>query len=47
MPSQIKDFLDLVKQTRLKNGLPHQQLADKAGINRSTISLMESHQLVS
>ncbi|MCD4814684.1 helix-turn-helix transcriptional regulator [bacterium] len=46
MPSQIKAFLGLIKQTRLKKGLSHQQLADKAEINRSTVSLMESHQLV-
>jgi len=42
---QIVRFLDLVKEIRLEKGLSHQQLADLAKVHRSTISLMESHNM--
>ncbi len=43
---QIAAFLSLVKELRLKKELSHQQLADRAGVHRSTISLLESQQIV-
>jgi len=38
----VLELLKLMKERRLKLGLSHQQLADKAGVNRSMISLLES-----
>ena len=40
----VGELLKIMKERRLKLGLSHQQLADKAGVNRSTISLLESQQ---
>ncbi len=42
---EIIKFLDLIKETREKKNLTHQELADRTGVHRSTISLLESHQI--
>lgn len=43
MTKEVKAFLDLLKEERIKKKLSHQKLADKAGFNRSTIGLLENH----
>lgn len=43
LPKEVKDFLNLIKKLRLEKGMSHQKLANKAGLDRSTISLLESH----
>ena len=44
LPKEVKKFLSLIKKIRLEKGMSHQTLADKAGLSRATISLMESYQ---
>ena len=38
----VNDIIAKLKAARLEQGLSHEKLAEKAGLNRSTISLIES-----
>ncbi|MCD4813944.1 helix-turn-helix transcriptional regulator [bacterium] len=40
---EVEAFLNLIKKIRLEKKLSHQKLADKAGLSRSMIGLLESH----
>ena len=42
---EVKSFLDLLKKYRIDKKLSHQKLADKAGIHRSTIGLLENYSM--
>lgn len=42
----IFNLIELLKQERIKAGLSHEKLSQKAGIHRTTIGHIEAHQMV-
>lgn len=40
---KITYIIDKLKEIRIQQGISHQKLADKIGLHRSAISLIESH----